>query len=177
MPDDLNWARSIDELLARADAPDAPDAALLAAIEQEVAPSDEAVVVYTSGSTAQPKAVVHRQWTLARHPPELARNFMLKSSDRMMPLLPAFWLAGMSMALQVLSVGATLVYPESPDTDVVLDTIARFNVNRVNAWGAASEDCAMQRSRAASISAPSATSAGFATRTASRCRTRSACSA
>ena len=53
----------------------------------------------------------------------------------MMPLLPAFWLAGMSMALQVLSVGATLVYPDSPDTDVVLDTIARFNVNRVNAWG------------------------------------------
>ena len=53
----------------------------------------------------------------------------------MMPLLPAFWLAGMSMALQVLSVGATLVYPDSPDTDGVLDTIARFNVNRVNAWG------------------------------------------
>ena len=43
------------------------------------------------------------------------------------------------MALQVLSVGATLVYPDSPDTDGVLDTIARFNVNRVNAWGDASK--------------------------------------
>ena len=53
----------------------------------------------------------------------------------MMPLLPAFWLAGMSMMLQVLSVGGTLVYPESPEMDVVLDTIERFGVNRVNAWG------------------------------------------
>jgi acyl-CoA synthetase (AMP-forming)/AMP-acid ligase II len=132
---ELGWARPLDELVALADAPDAPDAELLAAVEREVAPGDDAVVVYTSGSTAQPKAVVHRQWTLARHSPELARNFVLTSSDRMMPLLPSFWLAGMSMMLQVLSVGGTLVYPESLEMDVVLDTIERFDVNRVNAWG------------------------------------------
>jgi acyl-CoA synthetase (AMP-forming)/AMP-acid ligase II len=131
----LSWARPVEELLALADAPGAPDAALLAAVEREVAPSDEAVVVFTSGSTAQPKAVVHRQWTLARHSPELARNFVLKESDRMMCLLPAFWLAGMSMALQVLSVGATLVYPATPEIDDALDAIARFGVTRVNAWG------------------------------------------
>lgn len=133
--DGLGWARSIDALVASAERPGAPDAELLAAIEREVVPGDDAVVVYTSGSTAQPKAVVHRQWTIARHPRELARNFVLTGSDRMMPLLPAFWLAGMSMLLQVLSVGGTLVYPESPELDVVLDTIERLDVNRVNAWG------------------------------------------
>jgi acyl-CoA synthetase (AMP-forming)/AMP-acid ligase II len=134
-PGGLGWARSIDALLALVERSDAPDAELLAAIEREVAPGDDAVVVYTSGSTAQPKAVVHRQWTIARHPRELARNFALAETDRMMPLLPAFWLAGMSMMLQVLSVGATLVYPESPELDVVLDTIERHGVTRVNAWG------------------------------------------
>jgi acyl-CoA synthetase (AMP-forming)/AMP-acid ligase II len=54
----------------------------------------------------------------------------------MMCLLPAFWLAGMSMALQVLSVGAALVYPDAPDVEDALDAIARFGVTRVNAWGA-----------------------------------------
>jgi acyl-CoA synthetase (AMP-forming)/AMP-acid ligase II len=131
----LDWARSIDALLALAERPGAPDAELLAAIEHEVAPGDDAVVVYTSGSTAQPKAVVHRQWALARHPAELARNFALGESDRMMPLLPAFWLAGMSMMLQVLTVGGTLVYPGSPELAAVLDTIERLDPNRINAWG------------------------------------------
>jgi acyl-CoA synthetase (AMP-forming)/AMP-acid ligase II len=131
----LEWARPIEDLLRRADAPEAPDAGLLAEIEQQVAPSDDAVVVYTSGSTSMPKAVVHTQWTVARQPPELAKYFLLDPGDRMMPLLPAFWLGGMAMALEVLSVGATLVYPDSPDTPTVLDTLQRLGVNRVNSWG------------------------------------------
>lgn len=131
----LTWARPIEALLARADGADAPDASLLAAIEREVAPSDHAVIVYTSGSTSLPKAVIHTQWNVARHPPELAKLFLLKAGDRMLPQLPAFWLGGMAMALEVLSVGATLVYPESPDTEVVLDTIQHCHVNRLNSWG------------------------------------------
>lgn len=131
----LDWARPVDDLLARAHAPEAPDTALLAAIEREVAPGDDAVIVYTSGSTSAPKAVMHTQRTLATHPAEVARYFLLKSDDRMMPTLPAFWLGGLVMALEVLSVGATLVYPESPDTEVIVDTIERLAVNRVNSWG------------------------------------------
>src|SRR3546814_8190403 len=53
----------------------------------------------------------------------------------MLPMLPAFWLGGMVMALEVLSVGATLVYPGSPEIGVVLAAIERFQVNRINGWG------------------------------------------
>src|SRR4029077_7393104 len=61
------WARPLGELLRRADGPDAPNAQLLEAIERQVAPGDDAVIVYTSGSTSLPKAVVHTQWNVARH--------------------------------------------------------------------------------------------------------------
>jgi acyl-CoA synthetase (AMP-forming)/AMP-acid ligase II len=135
-PAGKDWAKSVEDLLARADAPGAPDAALLAEIEEEVVPSDDAVVIYTSGSTSLPKAVIHRQWTLARHPPELAKLFLLKPEDRMMPLLPLFWVGGLAMALEVISVGGTLVYPSSPRIEDVLDMIERHDVNRLNSWGA-----------------------------------------
>jgi acyl-CoA synthetase (AMP-forming)/AMP-acid ligase II len=131
----LSWAGSIDDLLAYADAPQAPDSALLAAIEREVTPSEDAIIVYTSGSTSLPKAVVHTQWNVTRFPRELARYFLLKSDDRMMPHLPTFWLGGLGMTMQVLSMGATLVYPVSPEIDAVLDAIERCRVNRLNSWG------------------------------------------
>lgn len=131
----LDWARSIDDLLTWADKPDAPDRELLAAIEQEVIPGDDAIIVYTSGSASFPKAVMHTQWNATRFPRELAKYFLLKPDDRMMPHLPTFWLGGLGMTMQVLSMGATLVYPASPEIDVVLDTIERCKVNRLNSWG------------------------------------------
>jgi acyl-CoA synthetase (AMP-forming)/AMP-acid ligase II len=131
----LRWARSIDDLLAYADGPQAPDKGLLAAIEREVTPAEDAIIVYTSGSTSLPKAVVHTQWNVTRFPRELAKYFLLKSDDRMMPHLPTFWLGGLGMTMQVLSMGATLVYPVSPEIDAVLDAIERCRVNRLNSWG------------------------------------------
>ncbi len=133
--DGLGWARPISEFLAAADTAGAPDRSLLAQVERHVTPSDDAVVVYTSGSTAMPKAVVHGHYAIVRHSQELARNFALAPDDRMMCLLPLFWLAGMSTATQALSIGAALVYPASPDVEDALDMIEHCGVTRVNAWG------------------------------------------
>lgn len=128
--------KPFDYLVALADGIDAPDERLLAAVETEVVPSDEAVVIFTSGSTAKPKAVIHCHWTLARHSPVLAAKFALRCNDRMMCLLPLFWLAAMSTMLQVLSVGATQVYPRSTSRNDALTMISDYGVTRVNAWGA-----------------------------------------
>ena len=130
-PAGLGWAAPVEDLLRTGDAL-AP--AILTAVEAQVFPSDDAVIVYTSGSTSLPKAVVHSQWNIARHPPELARLFLIQPDDRMLPMLPAFWLGGMAMFFQVLSQGATLVYPASPDLEVVVETIKQLRVNRLNGW-------------------------------------------
>lgn len=133
--DGFGWAEPLSSLLAETAGPDAPDAALLRAVEAQVFPGDEAVIVYTSGSTSQPKAVVHTQWNITRHPPELAKLFLIRPDDRMLPMLPAFWLGGMAMLLEVLSQGACLVYPPSPALDDVIRAIAELRVNRLNGWG------------------------------------------
>ncbi len=128
----LGWAEPIDALLAQAEA---CDPCVLAAAEREVVPSDEAVIVSTSGSTAQPKAVVHHHWAVTRHPPVLAEMFAITPDDRMMPLLPLFWLAGLSTWLQLLTIGGTVVYPDTPEIEDALAMIEHFGVTRVNAWG------------------------------------------
>jgi acyl-CoA synthetase (AMP-forming)/AMP-acid ligase II len=128
------WARTVGELLETAEAPGAPDGALLAAVERAVSPADDAFVVHTSGSTATPKAVVHAQRTVARQPAVLASYFGITAEDRTMPLLPAFWMGGIAYALQALSTGGTLVYPRSPAIDDVLDMVEQHHVTCLIVW-------------------------------------------
>jgi acyl-CoA synthetase (AMP-forming)/AMP-acid ligase II len=127
------WARPIEELLVGADG---VDDGLLAAAEAEVSPADDAFVVYTSGSTATPKAVVHGQRSVVTKPRALAPIFLMDGDDRTLSLLPAFWLGGIAAALQVLSTGSTLVYPPTPQIDDVLDMIERHDVTYVVVWHA-----------------------------------------
>jgi acyl-CoA synthetase (AMP-forming)/AMP-acid ligase II len=128
----VNWARPLAELAARAGE---VDAALLAAAEAEVAPREDAVIIYTSGSTSIPKAVTHSQWNVTRHPQVLAPYFLINCDDRMMSLLPAFWLGGLATTLQLLAVGATLVYGKTPDPEDTIDALVRFNCNALHSWG------------------------------------------
>lgn len=129
----VSWAQSVEELLGRADA---VDDGILAAVEREVTPADDAFVVYTSGSTAHPKAVVHCQRSVVTKPQALAQLFLMTGDDRTMPLLPAFWLGGIAAALQVLCTGSTLVYPPSPDVDDVIDMVERRDITYIVVWHA-----------------------------------------
>jgi len=130
----LDWAESLADLASRADAPTAPGPEILSAVETEVTPADDAVVIFTSGSTADPKAVVHTQRTLATKPREVQGihgRFSVSPDDRVLTLLPTFWVGGLTSILGPLSCGATLVFSPGPDPESVIDTVVDFDVTRV----------------------------------------------
>jgi acyl-CoA synthetase (AMP-forming)/AMP-acid ligase II len=131
----LGWAASYDDLLGRP----APADSLIAAMETEVAPSDAAVIIYTSGSSSLPKAVVHTHRSAAQHSQVLAEYFHMRAEDRLMPLLPLFWVGGLTMLLEVMASGGTLVYPRSPGLADVIAAIRQLRVNRINSWGPQTE--------------------------------------
>lgn len=133
--DGIGWARPFGDLVALAGMADAPDASLLTAVESEVHPGDDAIIIYTSGSTSTPKAVMHTQSSVTGHPLALSRYFRITAEDKMMSLLPAFWLGGLATTLQVLAVGGTLVYGATPDPEDTLDALVKFGANAVHSWG------------------------------------------
>jgi acyl-coenzyme A synthetase/AMP-(fatty) acid ligase len=134
-PTGCPWADSIDELMAKGAAKSGPAAEVFEALQAEVMPTDEAVMIYTSGTTSLPKAVVHAQRSIAEHSKVLADHFLIKETDRMMPLLPLFWVGGLTIALELMLHGGTLIYGGNPATEAVVENIIKFRANRINTWG------------------------------------------
>lgn len=86
---------------------------ILAALSNEVRPSDVALLLYTSGSTSTPKGVqlIHR--ALVEHAYDIGEAEDLHPKDRYWLSLPLFWSAGSAnTAMAVLTHGATIVLQE-----------------------------------------------------------------
>jgi fatty-acyl-CoA synthase len=114
---------SLPEFLARAE--DVDPARLIAA-QRQVAPTDIAYILYTSGSTAAPKGV-----TLA-HGPVIANGFdigermHLTAADRVWLAVPLFWSFGSANALPALMThGGCVVLQESFEPGEALALIER----------------------------------------------------
>ncbi|MFP3901445.1 MAG: class I adenylate-forming enzyme family protein, partial [Acidimicrobiia bacterium] len=126
------WAGPIDDLAARGDA---VDDALLDAVEAEVTPADPMVVVYSSGSTADPKGAVHSHGAAIRHAHNLGQMRDIAGDDVLYTPMPLFWVGGFSFTLvAAMHVGATLVFEERFDPGDTLDLIERERVTQVLGW-------------------------------------------
>ena len=109
--------------------------ALLAEVESEVTPADPMVVIYSSGSTADPKGAVHTHGPAVRHAHNLWQMRDMNSDDVLYTTMPLFWVGGMSFTLiAALHAGATLVFENLFDPPKTLELIERERVTQVLGW-------------------------------------------
>ncbi|MBB5705098.1 class I adenylate-forming enzyme family protein [Sphingopyxis panaciterrulae] len=102
------WSRPFDTLLAGSDV---VDEAMLRSIEALVTPADPACIIHTSGSTANPKGVIHGHGPLVRHSWQMGMGFTpFGPGDRVIVTRAMFWVAGFVATLfYSLNNGACLI--------------------------------------------------------------------
>ena len=107
----------------------------LAKVEVEVTPADLAVVIFTSGSTAQPKAVLHSHGTVVRHAYAMFGYSECAPRTRVLVLTPFFWIGGMlSALLNTMIGGGELICPERSKPGSVLNMLRRELPDHLTGW-------------------------------------------
>jgi len=106
---------------------------LLDAVEREVVPADEMVVIFTSGSASEPKAVVHTQGAVFRKT-SLPTPGVAPPGGCAFVGQPFFWVGGLQNLASAIQSGATLACQGKPDPAAALDLIERTRSSMVIAW-------------------------------------------
>jgi acyl-CoA synthetase (AMP-forming)/AMP-acid ligase II len=132
---DRAWARPVRSLEAAADASPAIDDGFLREVEACVVPADPLVVIYSSGSTADPKGAVHTHGTLIRHSFNLNEFRDVRADDRVFSPLPFFWVGGLVYTLMAaMHVGAFMLCEEVFEPGETLALLERERATVVVGW-------------------------------------------
>jgi len=124
-----SWVHRVDLCIE----PDV-DEALLAGVEAQIHSSDPAGIIYTSGSTAEPKGVIHSQGNFIRQGMSMAASFRYRHDERAYASMPFFWIGGLvTTAMCVMSVGATMLTSATMGT-ALLDFLERERTTAVVTW-------------------------------------------
>lgn len=107
---------------------------LLQAAEAEIYPSDALAVLYTSGSSADPKAVVHSHGGVVRHCQTMSTYLAYQRGDHLLATYPPFWVAGLYGSLLVGCLkGATVFIPPSQRADDLIAAIDDWDITHIAA--------------------------------------------
>ena len=111
------------------------DDAFLDAVERAVSPTDRATVFFTSGTTAEPKAVVHAHGALATAARGIAERLGIGPNDAWWGHLPLFWSGGFVLgALATIAGGGRLVLQEVVDGASALELLEREGCTIMAGW-------------------------------------------
>ena len=131
---DYGWATRWADLTRQV----SPD--VLAAVEQEVSPADLAIMVHTSGSTADPKGVLHTHGTLVRQtsmwPSAIRAVTASPGRPKVLCAMPFFWIGGLLAAMGALHDSISLLVMERLDATTALDLIETERGTGIVGWPA-----------------------------------------
>ena len=96
---DRSWSRGDEAAIVAAGARAGIDDEFLVRVEECVVPADPAVIVYSSGSTADPKGAIHSQGAVVRHSCNVLVGYPIERDDVMFSSMPFFWIGGLITAL------------------------------------------------------------------------------
>jgi acyl-CoA synthetase (AMP-forming)/AMP-acid ligase II len=127
----MRWGDAVDALVPQD---------VLAAVEEEVSPADLAIMVHTSGSTADPKGVLHTHGTLVRQTstwPSAIRSVTGSGgSARILCAMPFFWIGGLLATTGALHEPITLLVMPRLDAATALDLVEREGATGIVGWPA-----------------------------------------
>lgn len=113
---------------------------LVDAMGDDVVPGDEMLITYTSGSTGEPKGVIHSHGALVRHARNLAALSGIDETSRIWTPMPLCWVGGFAFTLlRAISVGGCFVTQEIFEATSALGLLEQERVTNVSAWPAAAK--------------------------------------
>ena len=132
LPPDCDPAWSLPSVL---EAGNRVDAEILRAAQDGVRPSDRLAIIHTSGSTADPKGVIHTHGSLINHLHVLNGMRAYAEHEVLFCNSPFFWIGGFAYALLgTLEAGGTLVCSNAAEASGVLDLIETTRPTMVNGF-------------------------------------------
>lgn len=100
-----------------------------------VGPDDDGIIIYTSGTTAAPKGVLHAHAAACRQSRRFFRHLALDGDVRSWSAFPLFWTAGFAMVMgATFACGGCLVLQERFEPGEALRLLTTERVTTPHAW-------------------------------------------
>ncbi|MDT3442445.1 class I adenylate-forming enzyme family protein [Pseudofrankia sp. BMG5.37] len=137
---DRPWADAWDADSWGEEGPTLVGPEILSAVEAEVTPADLAIMIHTSGSTADPKGVLHTHGTVVRQTSTWSAAIRgltgIDWAPKVLCAMPFFWIGGVLAATGALHEPATLLVLPRLEAGAALDLAERERANGIVGWPA-----------------------------------------
>jgi acyl-CoA synthetase (AMP-forming)/AMP-acid ligase II len=101
-----------------------------------IVPSDAGVIIFTSGSSAEPKAIVHSHANLVRQGQSLAELMGgCGPGDRILSTMPFFWVGGLcTVVLAALCSGTAVICPPDQSASTTIEWLRVYDATHIMHW-------------------------------------------